>query len=351
MKKAILFLSFLMTSILANAANQTWEKLKPYILESKKLSTFDGSIFLADSFYISGEKLEINAKDTIPYILYENFFNTFKFQSQYYSEDCEGFHSMSSGDLPNAGREETDRWFEHPYYVPLAYRIVNKGIYEFILFSVTEQGTMISCLYFDESADKLLSDVLLFAGNSIELEDWKNLNDYHKFQNDYDCHTQKIENDVFYQDYTIECEPYDAPCIGHPVFRMVKYNSSLRGYEVIWMGSDTYVQTLGDSSLVQRPMTFRCEINDPDGYTNVREKPNTSSNVLYKIVDGEQFIVSNRMCGDWYRIISFGKRNNGWIHRSRVNKKSMAPEFLHNEYKIKDYKKNGEYFWVYDVDD
>lgn len=340
-----MFLAFVCISV--SGANQTWQKLKPYVLKSKMVFSFDNSVFDHEKgFYLTGEKLRLNAEDTIPYRVYENFFENFKSNSKIYIENCNEHVPLNILDLPNAGRKESDRWFVRPYYLPIAYRVVNSHIYEFILFAVVDRGTMISILCYDESKNNLMSDCLLFFGQRIEIDDWNMLNDYNKFSTDYDCSTLNVMNDVFIQNYSESCGlGDDEPCLSVSVFRMVKYNEILGCYEIVWSDSNLYLESRTDSVLIQQAMAYRCLIKDNDGYTNVREKPNGSSKIIYKINDGEQFVISNKMCGDWYRIICYGKHYNGWIHKSRVEIREKAGEYLQNSYRLEEFNKYGEFYW------
>ncbi len=70
-----------------------------------------------------------------------------------------------------------------------------------------------------------------------------------------------------------------------------------------------------------KPVYDMAVINDPDGYTNVRDK---SGEVIFKITDGEEFMVSKskkEIIGEFYKegwwYVSF-KGEKGWIHKSRV---------------------------------
>ena len=60
-------------------------------------------------------------------------------------------------------------------------------------------------------------------------------------------------------------------------------------------------------------------INDPDGYTNVREEGSAgsiySSKILFQIYENQQFIIQNTD-GDWWLIEFEGEQ--GYIHKSRV---------------------------------
>lgn len=56
-------------------------------------------------------------------------------------------------------------------------------------------------------------------------------------------------------------------------------------------------------------------INDPDGYTNVREEKNSKSKILFKINEGEEFKVLSKK-GDWWEI-EFNEKT-GFVHKSRI---------------------------------
>jgi hypothetical protein len=57
-------------------------------------------------------------------------------------------------------------------------------------------------------------------------------------------------------------------------------------------------------------------INDPDGYTNVRKGKSSKSEILFQIYENEKFIIQNNE-GDWWLIEFNG--NQGYIHNSRVS--------------------------------
>ena len=69
-------------------------------------------------------------------------------------------------------------------------------------------------------------------------------------------------------------------------------------------------------------------INDKDGYTNVREQPNTQAEVIHRINSNEVFWYSDEEQGEWIKIyvpkndFSFGSTQTdfveGFIHKSRL---------------------------------
>lgn len=70
---------------------------------------------------------------------------------------------------------------------------------------------------------------------------------------------------------------------------------------------------------------FSGEINDPDGYTNVRRRPNIKSEIVHKFYQGEEFVFFEDNKYDWWMVYymsnEYNKLVQGFIHKSRVNKK------------------------------
>ena len=61
------------------------------------------------------------------------------------------------------------------------------------------------------------------------------------------------------------------------------------------------------------------KINDPDGYTNVREKPTLTSKILFKILASEYFYFENSNTSDWCKIRNMNGET-GFMHRSRIER-------------------------------
>jgi hypothetical protein len=66
-------------------------------------------------------------------------------------------------------------------------------------------------------------------------------------------------------------------------------------------------------------------INDPDGYTNVRSRPNLNSRILFKLLDNIEFRYWEDPDYDWWKVHiwtdEMDKPVNGFVHKSRVKKK------------------------------
>jgi uncharacterized protein YgiM (DUF1202 family) len=62
-------------------------------------------------------------------------------------------------------------------------------------------------------------------------------------------------------------------------------------------------------------------INDPDGYTNIREEQNSKSRILGKVKEGQVFFFYANPSSDWWQV-EFNASNsdeiNGFIHKSRI---------------------------------
>jgi len=57
-------------------------------------------------------------------------------------------------------------------------------------------------------------------------------------------------------------------------------------------------------------------INDPDGYTNVREEKSSKSDILFKIYNNKRFKVINDN-GNWW-LIEYN-RKQGYMYKDRIN--------------------------------
>ena len=85
------------------------------------------------------------------------------------------------------------------------------------------------------------------------------------------------------------------------------------------------------------------EINDPDGYTNVREEPTTKSKIIFKIVEKEYFYYESSDVKDWC-IVTNMNGTSGFMHKSRIVNvsefKIKGKTYKSNESKLKIRKKN-----------
>ncbi len=59
-------------------------------------------------------------------------------------------------------------------------------------------------------------------------------------------------------------------------------------------------------------------INDPDGYTNVREGKSVNYNVIAKIYENEVFFAYPSATSNWYQVIT-KNGTKGYVHNSRIS--------------------------------
>lgn len=62
-------------------------------------------------------------------------------------------------------------------------------------------------------------------------------------------------------------------------------------------------------------------INDPDGYTNIREGQSSSTAILAKFVTGERFLYYPTENSSWWKVIKKINKNEtveGYVHKSRI---------------------------------
>lgn len=351
--KRLLFLVFSVICFLQiNAEDNTWLRLKQYLLKSTKVNDFDGSVFVVKgklkeypngALLLNGKDIVLNKKDSIPYSVYSEFVEANAKKSFLIQDDGKNFIGFSTTDIIPAK--------SGTYYYPICYRNRMPHIYEFVLLSTEKEynSTFISLMCYDESKGRLKSDVLLFdCRREIDFSEFDNLGKCRALlAEDYECISQtlSISNGMITQTYGRQCGPEELPCDGLTRgFRKVLFNEEREFYEVVWDTANEYTNSAsGDSILVHSAMAYNCVINDKDGYTNVREHASTESPVLYKINKDEVFVVSNKERNGWYRVIKYGDKCSGWIHKSRVSILSKALDFF-DEGKTKDYFE--EYYWM-----
>ncbi|MDR1730202.1 MAG: SH3 domain-containing protein [Prevotellaceae bacterium] len=92
-----------------------------------------------------------------------------------------------------------------------------------------------------------------------------------------------------------------------------------------WDSSVTELNTISIDEVINftKGEILKAFINDPDGYTNVREQPNSSSPILYKIKKDESFYVITDLINDnWYKIALYENKTKsyegGYIHKSKI---------------------------------
>ena len=75
-------------------------------------------------------------------------------------------------------------------------------------------------------------------------------------------------------------------------------------------------------------------IDDPDGYVNIREKPNGHSTIVRKIEENELFYYTPISKEEWYPVyLEEGLPSIGYIHKSRIKTFDKFPEWLKKKVK------------------
>ncbi|WP_436515414.1 SH3 domain-containing protein [Ekhidna sp. To15] len=96
-------------------------------------------------------------------------------------------------------------------------------------------------------------------------------------------------------------------------------------------------------------------INDPDGYTNVREQPTTNSKILGKFYDNEVFQIWDLdydTIPNWRKVYKWNPESRealvGWMHKSRIKDLDFLPEIqgfeLSQNGSVLTLNKNGIFF-------
>lgn len=65
-----------------------------------------------------------------------------------------------------------------------------------------------------------------------------------------------------------------------------------------------------------QPFTANAVINDPDGYTNVRQQPNGKSQIIARISEGQGF-TTHPQSAEWWQV-KLGNGAIGYMHKSRI---------------------------------
>lgn len=353
MKRIFVLLVLVISTCQMYAQSQAWIDMKKYVEKSLEVVNYDNSMFTswgavgrktetASRLRINGRKVTLNAKDTIPGAVFREFRQK-RTDKSYFLYTTEG---KTMGIV-------ADNWIiyrDDRYYFVLCHRHVNAFMTEFIILSSKDEQyapTYVTLVLYDEKNDYVVNDILLlYLEVGILIKDWDDPEQRLHYGEGYE-ETLAVENGVFKQHYVYGVTPDDVP--GRQISsRHIVYNERYRKYEEIWNESKYIIDSKGDSVLIYTPMASKCVINDKDGYTNVRKEPNRESEILYKINDGEEFVINNEEINGWYRVINYkDKEHWGWIHKSRVKiiKEPLEEYYRYPEYKIKGIKEHGQAYW------
>ncbi|MFN3137465.1 MAG: SH3 domain-containing protein [Allomuricauda sp.] len=114
-----------------------------------------------------------------------------------------------------------------------------------------------------------------------------------------------------------------AESLINPGMNIEKWLVEIRGdgmLHVVWMVSEWSTQVEGsipvDDGYLEVRSIYDFYIEDPDGYTNLREEPTTKSEVLEEIPEKQKLTIVD-ISKNWWKVIT-NKGNIGYVHRSRI---------------------------------
>lgn len=353
MKSLFVILVLVVSTCQIYAQSQVWIDMKKYVDNSPEVVNYDNSMFTtmgipgrsketAAKLRINGRKVTLNAKDTIPGVVFREFRQK-RTDKSYFLYTTEGKTKGST----------TDNWIiyrEDRYYFVLCHRHINNFMTEFIILSSKDEeyaSTYVTLVLYDEKNDYVVNDILLlYSECGILKKDWNDPEKRLGYGEEYE-ETVAVEKGVFKQYYVYGCTPDDVPGTQLSC-RHIVYNQRYRKYEEIWNESKYVIDSKGDSVLIYTPMASKCVIKDKDGYTNVRKEPNRDSEILYRINEGEEFVINNEEINGWYRVVNYNDKEHwGWIHKSRVQilKEPLEEYYRLPKYTIQDLKEHGQTYW------
>lgn len=76
------------------------------------------------------------------------------------------------------------------------------------------------------------------------------------------------------------------------------------------------VDSVVNESLSNMPFSVHAVINDVDGYTNIREAPNSKSAIVGRVESGHKFL-THLQPGDWWQV-QVSENLYGYMHKSRI---------------------------------
>jgi hypothetical protein len=285
-----------------------------FIKKAPNFQNLNGCIFIANNdapyeFFLNGKPLEINYNDTISY----NVYNEFIYKSLYPSHPKKHYpkiifnnseKDLDSIDVTSVGIVSPSKLLDgkicNPKIVVLAKRELNKNHLDFILYTDVDEGVFIEIYSYSKSQKKVVSYLELFSG----------------LKSKRSCDPLGINYVSTYQTITVKDD--------------IITQTVNDGYQELWdrkirLNKDGYYEVIWHSNPTRKSKIFEAVINDSDGYTNVRQEPNTNSPVIFKIYENEKFSIEEfPNTQNWYRIYNYKDKYEGWIHKSRVSKKKLV---------------------------
>ncbi len=365
MKKIVFVLFLLLVCYpVFSDVRSSWNEIKTYILKSEKCMSFDKIKFLPSRENTVGENIifkkddkdiKINFEAQIPYKLYYTFIEELKKSKLPYvlvNDNCGEVYGQQqlSFSIPEMHYDSIYESYSKNNYktklkiFPLFYRNLADSIYEVVVLTTSDikdseetlgwigETIVFSFIYDENEAEVLSSLILCYMVPCMHKSELENL-DMWSCSDNLDFAIE-INNNV-YKIFKIR-EGYGMEYGVNEGVEIYILSSESYKYERIWSSLFTYPDKVPSSvldtiknidhvnTIIHFPMAYECEILDSDGYTNVREKPNVNSDVLFKIKETDKFIINGFECNGWYKVLFVNNNvKMGWINKSRVRKLLM----------------------------
>lgn len=299
--------------------NSQWSVFSKYLENTEEVNSFDDFKIYAEQnekeyneiliFTKKGKPVLLNEKDTIPIAVFNSFFKNHISIGEYRPVTivniCGRYGSRQLTEMGYVFIMSDEECVTKIF--PIAKRKGINGNYEFILCKRLQTGIIFTLLFYNELMDRIDSYVTLYSSG---ISNWVCDLNYKKV-NDVYIQTTKIENGLITQLINDGFNDLWE--------RKIFFNKNKWCYEELWNGQPDY-----DAGA---PIIYKTIIQDSDGFTNVREKPDKSSEILYEIHENEIFYTSGYDCNGWHRVLLYKDKYDGWIYKSRIKILSKETEF------------------------
>ena len=104
--------------------------------------------------------------------------------------------------------------------------------------------------------------------------------------------------------------------IKNPIYLLSKNNATAVIVNYQMKNLLLFLFLVANISLAQQ--RYIGQINDPDGYTNIRKSPNSKAEIIGKLLKNEYFFYTENPSG-WYEV-STQHKVQGFVHKSRIQK-------------------------------
>lgn len=305
MGKVFLFLVLIISISLSSKGQSDF--IKEYILTLEDSKSMDGYQFYVEedgscNFSFNKRKIDIKLSDSIPIEKFNYFISNILYPKRpimlmpimLFQKGELNIDSIAMSDVGIVNRSNLKC---NPMIVPILKIIRNESQIEFLILHDYEYGIYVESYIYDKFLDRIISYVPIFKGVKL---------------GERDCLVMDFLDVAVYQ--TLEIK-------GGEVSQLVNDGFNDEWLRKLKINEDGYYEIiLQNNPFIENPL-FEAEISDPDGFTNVRMRPSTKSQVIYEIREKEIFVVEEMPdLRNWFKIYNYRGKSHGWIHKSRVIK-------------------------------